>query len=222
MVAHVLLVGDETALPALLGAAGYRVTVAGDADAALGRVRETAPDILLLDGALPDLDARELVHALRLESDAPLIILSPPGREAETMAALEEGADDYVDAPVEGRALLTRIRVAERRRARIDSRPAHFASGALAIDFAGRRVTVGGRAVRLSPKEYALLSLLARHPGQVVSHRRLLTAGWGAAARDSQYLRVYVGLLRQKIEEDPSDPRLILTEPGIGYRLAAD
>lgn len=222
MTAHILVVGDEPALSALLGAAGYHVTVAADPGRAAGRALDADPDIVLLDFAMADLDGRAIVHAIRRESDVPLIILSARDQEEERIAALDEGADDYVDTPVDGGELLSRIRVAHRRRNRPAASLRPFRAGGLAIDFAARRVTVGGRTVRLSPKEYALLRTLARHGGAVVSHRRLLAAGWGPAAADTQYLRVYIGLLRQKIEEDPTDPRLILTEPGIGYRVAAD
>lgn len=218
--AHVLLVGDEPALPALLGAAGYRVTVATDPHHAIGCARDSAPDIVLLDFALPQLDGRELVHALRLESDVPVVILADREQEAETIAALVEGADDFVDAPFDRDVLLARLRIAAYRRTRGAGPGECLTTGCLSIDLATRRVKMAGRPIRLSPKEYALLRVLALHPDETVGHRRLLAAGWGPAVTDSQYLRVYVGLLRQKIEEDPSDPRLLLTEPGIGYRLA--
>lgn len=221
MTAHILLVGDEPALPARLAAAGYRVTMAPDSRAAIGSARRAAPDVVLLDLERLGMDGRAIVQAIRMESDAPMILLSARGREAEKVAALEEGADDYVDAPFEDGELITRLRLAEWRRLR--HRPAGpdgFTAGRLFIDFAARRVSVDGRRIRLSPKEYALLRLLARSAGAVVEHRALLAAGWGPSATDTQYLRVYVGMLRQKIEEDPADPRLILTEPGIGYRLA--
>lgn len=220
MTAHILLVGDESALPALLGAAGYRVTIAAEPGRAVARARASDPDIVLLDFAMADLDGRALVHAIRQESDVPVIILSARDQEEERIAALDEGADDYVDTPFAAGDLLSRIRVAERRRSRAPAIPAQFRAGALTVDFGSRRVIVAGRPVRLSPKEYALLRVLVRHAGEVVPHRRLLAAGWGPAAADTQYLRVYIGLLRQKIEDDPSDPRLVLTEPGIGYRIA--
>lgn len=222
MTAHILLVGDEPALSALLGAAGYRVTIVAEPDQAAASALDIQPDIVLLDCALADLDARALVHAIRQESDVPIIILSGRDREEEKIAALDEGADDYVDMPCDKREILSRIRVAERRRGRLPATPGPFKAGALAIDFGSRRVTVAGRTVRLSPKEYALLRVLARQAGDVVGHRRLLAAGWGPAAADTQYLRVYIGLLRQKIEDDPSDPQIVLTEPGIGYRLAIE
>lgn len=222
MTAHILLVGDEPALPALLGAAGYRVTIAAEPGRAAARALDVEPDIVLLDCALADLDARALVHAIRQESDVPMILLSGHDKEEEKIAALDEGADDYVDTPCDDREILSRIRVAERRRGRPSTTPGTFRAGTLAIDFASRRVTVADRPVRLSPKEYALLRVLARHAGEVVGHRRLLVAGWGPAAADTQYLRVYIGLLRQKIEDDPSDPQIVLTEPGIGYRLTID
>lgn len=221
METHVLLVGDEPALPALLAAAGYRVTMAPDPRDATGRVRCVEPDVVLLDLALLGMEGRALVQAIRLESDAPMIILSARDNEAEKVAALEEGADDYVDAPFDQGELITRLRLAEWRRSRHRPAPSDsFAAGGLFIDFSARQVRLNGRRIRLSPKEYALLRLLARRAGEVVEHRALLAAGWGPAGTDTQYLRVYIGLLRQKVEEDAAAPRLILTEPGIGYRLA--
>lgn len=222
MTAHILLVGDEPALPALLGAAGYRVTVAAEPARAAARARDAEPDIVLLDFAMADLDGRAVVHAIRQDSEVPVIILSGRDQEDEKIAALDEGADDYVDTPCADGDLLSRIRVAERRRNRAPATSGQFRAGLLTVDFASRRVLVAGRAVRLSPKEYALLRVLVRYAGEVVTHRRLLAAGWGPAAADTQYLRVYIGLLRQKIEDDPSDPQLVLTEPGIGYRLVTD
>lgn len=220
MTAHILLVGDEPVLRAPLAAAGHRVSVAADPDAALAHMRRLAPDVVLIDLALPGLDGQALVRDIRLESDVPVLVMARADREAESIAALDQGADDYVGRPFAPGELLSRIHLAARRRDRQGGDIPCFATGALAIDFARRRVSLDGRVVRLSPKEYALLCALARRAGEVVGHRQLLAAGWGPTAADTQYLRVYIGLLRQKIEEDPSEPRFILTEPGIGYRLA--
>ncbi len=150
----------------------------------------------------------------------PIIVISARHQEAEKIAALDHGADDYVNKPFEIGELMARIRAAIRRSSSLRNAPKAYRTGPLEIDFVARRVSLGGHAVKLSPKEYDLLRTLAMSAGQVVTHKRLLAAGWGSDSTDSQYLRVYIGLLRQKIEEDPSDPRLLVTEPGVGYRLA--
>lgn len=176
------------------------------------------PDVILLDLGLPDIDGKQVIAILRSTGDTPIIVISARHQEAEKIAALDEGADDYVDKPFEIGELMARIRVALRRRPGLAD-TGHFRSGPLSIDFDKRMVRIEGETVRLSPKEYALLVTLARSGGQVVTHKRLLAAGWANDAADTQYLRVYVGLLRQKIEADPADPQLLLTEPGVGYRL---
>lgn len=134
---------------------------------------------------------------------------------------LDEGADDYVNKPFEIGELMARVRAALRRSAASRATATTFEAGPLRIDFATREVLLMGERIKLSPKEYLLLQALAHSAGQVVTHRRLLAAGWGQSGADNQYLRVYIGLLRQKIEADPSDPELIITEPGVGYRLLA-
>ncbi|RVT90496.1 response regulator [Sphingomonas crocodyli] len=225
MTIHVLLVDDEPALSAalqpVLTAAGYRVTAAADGRGALRLARDIEPDVVLLDLGLPDLDGKDVIQQIRARSDVPIIVISARHQEGEKIAALDEGADDYVNKPFEIGELLARIRAAERRRNRAFANPTSYMAGELEIDFVARRVMLGGEAVRMSPKEYDLLQLLASNAGQVVTHKRLLGVGWGPEATDTQYLRVYIGLLRQKIEADPSEPRLLLTEPGVGYRLVA-
>jgi two-component system KDP operon response regulator KdpE len=222
---HILVVDDEPSLigvlEPVLSATGYRVTSAISGSTALAVADKGEPDVILLDLGLPDMDGKEVIRCIRMQSEVPIIIISARHQEAEKIAALDEGADDYVNKPFEIGELMARIRAALRRRSnqRIGSRV--FRSGLLEIDFPARRVTLGGEPVKLSPKEYDLLQTLARSAGQVVTHKRLLAAGWGQEATDTQYLRVYIGLLRQKIEEDSSDPRLLLTEPGVGYRLMA-
>lgn len=221
----ILLVDDEPSLIAVLEpvleAAGHKVRVASDGSAALRLAGDTAPEVVLLDLGLPDIDGKDVIRTLRATSDVPIIVISARHQEAEKIAALDEGADDYVNKPFEIGELMARIRAAIRRSSSLTEAPNSYRSGPLEIDFPARRVTISGEAVKLSPKEYDLLQTLALSAGQVVTHKRLLAAGWGSEAADSQYLRVYVGLLRQKIEEDPSDPRLLLTEPGVGYRLAS-
>jgi two-component system KDP operon response regulator KdpE len=224
--AHILVVDDEPAvlsvLEPVLGAAGYRVTTAMDGGQALAADAEQHPDVILLDLGLPVIDGKEVIRRIRASSDRPIIVISARHQEAEKIAALDEGADDYVNKPFEIGELMARIRAALRRvvSSRADTAICH--AGHLCIDMAARRVTLEGELIRLSPKEYALLEALARNAGRVATHKKLLAAGWGNYATDTQYLRVYIGLLRQKLEVDPADPKIILTEPGVGYRLVAD
>jgi len=219
---RILLVDDEPSLLAVLEpvltAAGYAVSVASTGMNALAQVNDDRPDVILLDLGLPDMDGKDVIRSLRGLEGLPIIVISARHQEAEKIAALDEGADDYVDKPFEIGELMARIRAALRRHSR---QPATFSAGPLAIDFATRIVTLDGDVLKLSPKEYELLRTLALSAGQVVTHKRLLAAGWGASATDTQYLRVYISLLRQKIEEDPADPEILLTEPGVGYRLSA-
>ncbi len=222
---HILLVDDEPALVAVLepvlGAAGYRVTTALDGGSAIWNASAEQPDVILLDLGLPDMDGKDVIRSLRAKTHAPIIVISARHQEGEKIAALDEGADDYINKPFEIGELMARIRAALRRSSSLQQEPRAYSGGPLEIDFAERRVSIAGEPVRLSPKEYELLVALALSAGQVVTHKRLLTAGWGPEGADAQYLRVYIGLLRQKIEEDPGEPRLILTEPGVGYRLVA-
>lgn len=221
---RILLVDDEPALVGVLRpaleAAGYRVSVAGDGASALKALSDIVPHIILLDLGLPDIDGKKVIGLMRLRSDAPIIVISARHQEHEKIAALDEGADDYVNKPFEIGELMARVRAALRRVEALMDPPRYVQTGILTIDLLGRRVTLGGDPVRLSPKEWAILSEMAVSAGQVVTHKRLLAAGWGSEAQDAQYLRVYIGLLRQKLEAEPSEPTVILTEPGIGYRLA--
>ena len=221
--AHILLVDDEISLTSVLqpvlNAAGHEVIVAASAAKAIEEADRLQPDLILLDLGLPDADGKSVIRTLRIKHDTPIIVISARHQEAEKIAALDDGADDYVDKPFEIGVLMARIRVVLRRTRGAEA-PTGYRSGPLAIDFATRKVTLAGETIRLSPKEYDLLIALARNAGRVVTHKRLLAAGWGVGSADTQYLRVYMGLLRQKIEEDPGDPKLVLTEPGVGYRLA--
>jgi len=223
---RILVVDDEPSLVAVLQpvleAADYEVRVATDGAGAIAAIERGDSDVVLLDLGLPDLDGKAVIARVRPRSDVPIIVVSARHQEAEKIAALDEGADDYVNKPFEIGELMARVRAALRRRSTARRRPGRFEAGELAIDFAARRVTLMGETIKLSPKEYALLTALAESAGQVVTHKRLLAAGWGDGAADTQYLRVYMGLLRQKLEEDPAEPRLILTEPGVGYRLEVD
>lgn len=220
---HVLLVDDEpslvSVLQSVLKAAGYTVTVATDGNAAISGVLSCDPDVILLDLGLPDMDGKVVIRMIRESSAVPIIVVSARHQEAEKIAALDDGADDYVNKPFEIGELMARVRAAVRRlHAQVANAPT-FESGPLRIDFTKREVELMGEPVKLSPKEYMLLHALARQAGQVVTHKRLLAAGWGNSGADPQYLRVYMGLLRQKIEENPSEPDMIVTEPGVGYRL---
>lgn len=221
---RILIVDDEPSLIAVLEpslrAAGYDVATACDAQSAVAAVERSDPDLILLDLGLPDMDGKTVIGAVRAISAASVIVVSARHHESEKIAALDEGADDYVNKPFEIGELTARIRAAVRRRASVRVKPRTYVSGPLTIDFDARSVRIEGEPIRLSRKEFDLLQALAMSAGQVVTHKRLLEVGWGSASADSQYLRVYIGYLRQKLEEDSTDPRLILTEPGVGYRLA--
>jgi len=178
---------------------------------------------VILDLGLPDMDGKAVIERLREWTDAPIIVLSARDLEAEKIAALDLGADDFVNKPVGVGELLARVRASLRGRERRFASQARFRSGDLQIDFALRRVLVQDEEVKLTPREYDLLRILARHAGRVVTHRQVITAVWGASAQvDAQFVRVLIGQLRQKLEAEPSAPRLVLTEPGVGYRLRAE
>jgi two-component system KDP operon response regulator KdpE len=223
---HILLVEDEPAIVASLSpalkASGYAVTVATDGNEALAGAALSDVDVVLLDLGLPDMDGKEVIRAIRLRYLMPIIVISARHQEGEKVAALDEGADDYVDKPFVLRELLARIRAAMRRRqGQSATEPSpKFSAPPLDIDYDTREVRLNGAVVKLSPKEYNLLRELAENAGRVVTQRRLLAAGWGKSDADPQYLRVYMGMLRQKLEANPSEPEVILTEPGVGYRLA--
>ncbi len=225
MKTRILVVDDEPQiqnfLRVALGAAGYDVVGAADGAGALRSVVTQAPDAIVLDLGLPDRDGKEVLRDMRAMSAAPVIVLSARDREAEKIEALDLGANDYVEKPFGIGELLARLRAAMRQTASKRETPARLAFGDLTIDFDKRIVTRNGAPVRLTPKEYDLLSVLARHAGRVVTHRHILAAVWGRAHEDdTQYLRVFIGQLRAKIELDPSSPTLIQTEPGVGYRFA--
>lgn len=222
----VLIVDDEPviakSLRPALSAQGYQTQVARTAAEALRLARLTAFDLVLLDLGLPDADGKDIIGALHALSSCSVIVLSARHLESEKVAALDKGADDYLDKPFGIDELMARIRVAMRRKSAEPAGPAVLAVKDFRIDFAARRVTLGGREIKLSPKEYALLECLCRHAGQIVTRRQLLIAGWNNPVADEQNLRVYMTLLRQKLEEDKSDPRLIVTETGVGYRFVAE
>ncbi|MGC4407859.1 response regulator [Rhizobium rosettiformans] len=222
---RILVVDDEPQIQRFLKpsltAAGYEVVEAGTGAEALKAVATQAPDLVILDLGLPDMDGKEVIASLRGWSDIPIVILSARDRESEKIAALDLGADDYVEKPFGIGELTARIRTALRHRGRRDAIPTVMEIDGLTIDPVKRLVSRGGEFVHLTPKEYDLLLLLARHTGRVVTHRTLLTSVWGPAHGDDlHYLRVFIGQLRQKIERDPTQPRIVRTEPGVGYRMA--
>jgi two-component system KDP operon response regulator KdpE len=220
----ILLVEDDRAMARIMGAAlkarGYKVVPAATGRAALASAQRDNPAVILLDLGLPDVDGIDLCRELRSWSTVPIIVVTADGADERKVAALDEGADDYVTKPFSTPELLARVRVAlrHRRAAGLVDRTV-IDVGDLRIDLARREVSVGGRYVELAPKEFALLALLARHAGRVLTHRAILEEVWGPdAIRETQHLRVYAGMLRKKLGEDSSRPRLV-TAPGVGYRL---
>jgi two-component system KDP operon response regulator KdpE len=224
----VLVVDDEPQmrrfLRSTLPAHGYRVVEAATGEDGLVQAASRAPDIVLLDLGLPDVDGVEVTRRVRRWSAVPIVVLSARGQETDKVEALDAGADDYVTKPFGTDELLARIRVALRRSARVgEGTDTVFTAGDLKVDLGARRVFVGEREVKLTRTEYSLLALLVRHAGKVLTHRQLLKEVWGPSSVDqNQYLRVYMGQLRHKLEQDPTRPRYLLTETGVGYRLNAD
>ena len=222
---RVLVVDDEAAilrfLKPALEANAYAMISAGTVAEAMQRVANDAPDIVVLDLGLPDGDGKDVIRKLRQWSDIPIVVLSARDREAEKIEALDLGADDFVNKPFSIGELMARLRAALRHRMQRRAETPVLRAGAIEVDNLRHRVTRAGAEIKLTPKEFDLLSLLARHAGKVVTHRQILETVWGPAhAHDTHYLRVYIGHLRQKIEADPNDPKIIVTEPGIGYRAA--
>src|SRR3954447_9609191 len=219
-----LVVDDEPAilrlLKPVLEANNYHFISAGTIAEAIKCIATDSPDIVILDLGLPDGDGKDVIRHVRSWSDVPIIILSARDREAEKIEALDLGGDDFVNKPFGVGELLARMRTALRHRIEREAETPVLRTVDLVIDSVRHRVMRAGLEIKLTPKEFELLGFLARHAGKVVTHRQILTAVWGAAhAEDTQYLRVYVGQLRQKVERDPSDPHIIITEPSIGYRL---
>jgi two-component system KDP operon response regulator KdpE len=224
---RILVVDDEAAmrraLRASLEARGYHVDLASAGFEALGAVVDHPPDLVILDLGLPDVDGVEVCRRLRAWSTVPIIVLSADGADDRKVAALDEGANDYVTKPFSTPELLARIRVALRTRAAgpggaLSDEP-RLEVGDLVVDVARHEVTVSGRVVDLTPKEFGFLALLARWPGRVLTHRAILQEVWGRGyGSETQYLRVYASQVRKKLRDDPTRPRLV-TEPGVGYRL---
>ena len=222
---RVLVVDDETAilrfLKPALEANAYAMASAGTVAEATKRIAAEAPDIVVLDLGLPDGDGKDVIRRVREWSDVPIVVLSARDREAEKIEALDLGADDFVNKPFGVGELMARMRTALRHRMQRHAEIPVLRVEDLEIDTLRHRVTRADQEVKLTPKEFELISFLARHAGKVVTHRQILAAVWGPGhADDTQYLRVYIGHLRQKIENNPDDPRIIVTEPGVGYRMA--
>lgn len=222
---RVLVVDDELQIRRFLRIAleanGYRVYETDRGGAAVQEAARLRPDVVILDIGLPDMDGLEVLRRLREWTATPVIMLSVRDADRDKVAALDAGADDYLTKPFSVDELLARLRVAQRH-AQPGPLAAVFAQGDVTVDLSRRHVTKGDREVKLTPTEYALLRLLIQHAGRVLTHRQILKEVWGPEYIDeTHYLRVYFGQLRQKLEDDPARPRLILTEPGVGYRLAA-
>lgn len=225
---QILLVDDEVsiqrAMAPLLRARGYAVSIAGTAREALETFEREKPDLIILDLALPDMDGTEVCRRVRERAETPIVVLSARGAEKDKVAALDQGADDYVTKPFGPEELLARVRAALRR-AQGQEQTLHgqLARGDITIDFDRRRVQRGDDEIRLTPKEFELLTLLITHPGRVLTHGFILKAIWGAhSANQPEHLRVLVGQLRKKIEPDPARPRYLVTEPWVGYRFATE
>jgi two-component system KDP operon response regulator KdpE len=220
---RILVVDDEPQIQKLLkvslGAHGYEIEEALTGEDGIRRAAMIKPDLLIVDLGLPDMDGKTVVQAIRSWSTVPIIVLSARDQEQEKIEALDVGADDYVTKPFSVGELMARMRVSIRRAAAPEHEPV-LQCGDLTIDLVQRRVSVGEREIKLTPTEYELLKILAQFRGRVVTHKQLLKAVWGNNYDDdTHYIRVYIGQLRRKIEADPTQPRYITTESGIGYRM---
>jgi two-component system KDP operon response regulator KdpE len=225
----ILLIEDELAIRRFLRASlpseEYRLEEADSGKAGLRLATQQPPDLVILDLGLPDMDGQDVLKQLREWLHAPILILSARDQESQKIAALDAGADDYLTKPFSTGELLARIRVALRHAARVpgESGSSTFTQGDLHVDLAARRVTVRDAEVHLTPLEYKLLTTLIHHAGKVLTHRFLLKEVWGPGhAEETHDLRVFMANLRRKLEVDPAQPKHLLTEPGVGYRLAAE
>lgn len=222
---RILLVDDEPqitrVLRTTLSAHAYDIRVANDGETALEIMKDWKPDLIITDLAMPHMDGLELCRRIRMTLEVPIIVLSVKGEERTKVQALDAGADDYVTKPVGMNELTARVR-ANLRRAPLADADKVIKAGGIRIDLDAHRVTVRGREIRLTPKEFEVLVYLTRNRGKVVSHRSLLAAVWGGESTEQpEYLRVFVNRLRNKLESDPDSPHYIVTEPRIGYRFEA-
>jgi two-component system, OmpR family, KDP operon response regulator KdpE len=220
---RVLVIDDEPQIRKLLrvslGAHGYDVHESISGMESVTQAADIKPDIVILDLGLPDIDGKEVVRRLREWSDVPILILTARDQEKEKIDALDAGADDYITKPFSMGELLARMRVSVRRAAHSGDDPV-IQCGDLSIDLAQRRVMVDNQEIKLTPTEYDILKILAQNAGKVLTHRQLLKAVWGDTySDDTHYIRVYIGQLRRKIEPNPTQPKYIVTESGVGYRL---
>ncbi len=222
----ILVVDDEAQIRKFLrislGASGHQVIEAETAEAGIAMAKAEPVDLVILDLGLPDMDGQEAITAIREFSTVPIIVLSVRATEVDKVEALDRGADDYVVKPFGIGELMARLRAALRQAPAPGKQALDVLKiGGLQMDFARRVISRDAQEIRLSKREYDLLRFLAASPDHVVTHKEILTAVWGPAhTEDTVYLRVYVNQLRQKLEPDPADPKIILTEPGVGYRLA--
>jgi two-component system, OmpR family, KDP operon response regulator KdpE len=218
----VLIIEDEPAIRRFLRvslvASGYRVSEAGSGQEAMRRLRLDRPDIIVLDLGLPDIDGLDVIREIRQTSPVPIVVLSSRADERGKVAALDLGADDYVTKPFGIDELTARLRTALRHRLHQQGEPANFVTGDLMVDRVRRLVHVKWTEVKLSPREYDILQLLVQHAGKVLTHQFILREVWKVPT-DVQYVRIYIKQLRHKLEPDPQQPRYILTETGVGYRL---
>lgn len=226
MAGRILVIDDEPQIRKFLrislSANGYDVGEAESGAAGLAAFRARSPDLLILDLGLPDMDGQEIISTVRRDSDVPIVVLSVRAQELDKVEALDRGANDYVTKPFGVAELMARVRAVLRPRAPRDC-PQVVESGSLRIDLDRLVVVKAGVEVHLSRREWDLLAFLARRPDHVLTHRLILKEVWGPAhVEDTAYLRVYVNQLRQKLEDDPAQPRLIVTDPGVGYRLKLD
>jgi two-component system, OmpR family, KDP operon response regulator KdpE len=221
---HILVVDDESQITRVLRTSlsshGYDIRVANDGETALEIMKDWTPDLVITDLAMPNMDGLELCRQLRVKTQVPIIVLSVRGEERTKVKALDAGADDYVTKPFGIEELLARVRANLRRSRTQDSELDPIESGDFKIDPGARSLSVQNRPVHLTPKEFDLLLYLIRHAGKVVTHRALLAAVWGGESTEQvEYLRVFIGQLRKKIEPVPDSPRYLLTDPWVGYRF---
>jgi two-component system KDP operon response regulator KdpE len=223
---RVLVVDDEPqitrVLRTVLSSHGYQVRTAAEGESALTNFKEWSPELVITDLYMPHMDGVELCRRIREVSAVPIIVLSVKGEERTKVEALDSGADDYVTKPFGIDELMARVRAALRRSGAASGPEeiASFDAGDFRVDMDARRVHTQGREVRLTPKEFDLFVYMARHPNRVLTHAALLEAVWGQASQEQpEYLRVFMGQLRKKLEPDPSNPRYLVTEPWVGYRF---